>query len=341
MSFTGIFDTSVYIHTGMGTQGVGSFRYHGVPTGGIYFLLQELLHYRSKSYNLIIGMDSKTNRRDFVPTYKKSRPHDPDIVFQCEAVARFFPMVFSNVFRVEGFEYDDLCFSYFEKMRRKQVRDAVIAFTADDDISHNIVDEYDYIEPANSNYYRIDMSNFEDILSEDSYRVPLNSITASKCIFGDSSDGYPEISPKGYTKEQVFKMFLNYCKKKNINTRNKESMIQFNKDYGEILGVYGVLANNIEVAFPRYCELPDYRLDNDTNENLSRLLSLFGMKKFLKRLKLPYIEYPEDIQVLKDMYARRERLSYYHTIELSRKDSEVETHKFEKSNSSIVGGFDI
>jgi len=287
-----LYDVPAVLHSGY-TNGFGiKAQYKGIPTGGPYLLATLIAQCISAGDVPILLWDSKTNRREYYPSYKASRSGNPKIRNANAFTYEFLQNSVMNSFKVPGYEADDLAFNIVE-MYREQGVNRIELHTVDYDWAHNIVDSHQVLVPASAQVCYVTNENFQDIFSEPSTTVPLNSISAKKVFFGDSSDGISPYNGGRKTKEEMFPAYINYCKANGYNTRLSEPLLKFLKRYQAAFGEedYKILVAKVNVIFPRTLEKPlDFSFETINMVEFKKYLSVTGCRQICKRLGLNFIE---------------------------------------------------
>lgn len=303
-----VYDVSTFIYSGMGTSFGGKAKYKGIPTGGIYNLLRTLCYALKFDKTPVLVFDSWTNAKSILPEYKGGRSKNPDVRFQCELAYTYLKDVIPNCFRVPGYEADWLAAAVFDYARDTKLQ-YIEGYTNDMDWAHNITSEYTSIYPANKNGIYIGIDNFENVCSDPYIRVPLNTISFFKVLFGDKSDNIPKLYTEDtYTREDLFKIYCQYCKKNSLDNRLKESALEAAEFFKPAVGanVYKEMKNRIEVIYPRKLDTPlDISYDKINKGALKKILSLTGCKSLCTKMGIDFIPDMGELQgQVKEQYLK-------------------------------------
>lgn len=306
-----IIDVSSYLYAGMGTRFGSTAQYRGIPTGGIYGVLQQVaIAIRSKDIPVLV-FDSATNAREILPEYKGSRSRNPKIRFQNDLIHRYIQPALNNTFKVEGYEADWIAYNLAEKYRDN----SKLGFsyrTVDYDWCHNIVSERDIMVPAIGGYAEVTKDNFERVFSTREYRIPLNALTAKKCFIGDKSDGIDPFKYNGsYSNEDLINIFVSFCSNNGLDLREKETMEIFINEFKEEFGDSATtLRNRAEVLYPRKLDnldLINLEIVQKDLKLLSTVCSITGCKSIANRLG---IEFHKDMGELQKEIAMEYQQKY-------------------------------
>lgn len=300
MHLINVYDVSAYIYAGMGTNFGSKARYNGIPTGGIYNLMRALCSAIKRNDVIVLTFDSWTNASSILPGYKKGRSRLPDVRFQVDLTYQYLKNVIPNCYKFEGYEADWIAADVFEEV--VSMKDYYITgYTVDMDWAHNIINEKTQIMPASSNFYNITRDNFEQIVWNKNVNIPFNTITFSKVLFGDVSDGINQIYlPGKYNTENMFKIFCQYCIKHNLDNRLKSTALIFVDTFKDYFGesTTAELLNRIEVLYPRtLSNRPKLDFNRINKESLSKFLSLTGCRSLCKGLGISFIEDVGDVKI--------------------------------------------
>lgn len=297
MSTLKIYDASGVIHTGSKTQFGYKASYKGIPTGGLYLLLQKIGECVQRDVPYIIAVDSPTNKRLILPEYKGSRPNDPRIRFQNNLFWKYYGSLVDNVHKVEGFEADSvIAKAVVDNYRNGEQFIDVLG--ADYDLAHN-VDDKGMVRcvPINANVGLVTRSNFESMFSTNDIKVLFNSISMSKVMLGDGSDKVKPIQHE-LPPEKLFNLFLGLSIKGGYTgdkMKSMECVEHFLHHAQPILKDYGVeeVRRRVQVIYPN-----EHLINRDLSyvgvrhnaEQLSIMLSLTGCKRLADRLGFKYYE---------------------------------------------------
>jgi len=335
-----IIDVSSYLYAGMGTRFGATAQYKGIPTGGIYGVLQQVaMTLRRKDIPVLI-FDSVTNAREIMPEYKGSRSRNPKVRFQNDLIYRYLRPALNNTFKVEGYEADWIAFNLAEKYRAND-KLGFCYRTTDYDWCHNIVSKRDIMVPSVGGYAEVTTETFERIFSDRDYRVPLNSLTAKKCFMGDKSDGIaPFKYPGSYSNEDLINIFVGYCKNNNLDNRSKETMQEFIYKFGNEFGDYKEeLLKRSEILYPRIMDDLDYldlQIIPKDIKLMSTICSITGCKSIAKRLG---INFNEDMGELQREVLREYQQKY--SIEKTQLFEEEINNTNENIQIPSRGGFNL
>lgn len=294
-----VYDVSAYIYAGMNTNFGKKAKYSGIPTGGIYNLMRAIASAIKNKDIVVLTFDSWTNASSILPGYKGGRSRVADVRFQVDLAYQYLKNTVPNCYKFEGYEADWIAASVFDEV--VAMKDFYISgYTVDLDWAHNIVNEKTQLLPASTNFYLVNKDNFEQIVWNKNINIPFNTITFSKVLFGDASDGVsPMYVPGKYDLESLFKIYCQFCIKNGLDNRLKSTALNYVNTFKEHFGekAYDELLKRIDVFYPR--PLPNrgtLSFDQINPESLSKLLSLTGCKSICKGLDIPFIDNMGELQ---------------------------------------------
>lgn len=332
-------DVSSYMYAGMTNNFGSKASYNGVPTGGIYLLLLKIAASIKYNETCVLLFDSPTNAREILPEYKGSRSRNPKVRFQGDMCYKYLKPVVANCFKIPGYEADWLGFNVAEKARKNPDILGMTFRTVDYDWCHNIVTKYDTMVPAAKGYMEVYSANFEKSFSGVNFRVPLNSISAKKVFFGDSSDNIEPFNG-AMSNEDLMNTFIQYCKVNNLDPRELDSMYEYIDKFGDILGDTEYLKRRAYIIYPRKMkDTSSLEISYTPIEakNLSKICSLFGCRSIADKLGITYYE---DMGDLAKEIKREYQESYmYNKTELFQQ--KLEERGAKKTDLPERGGFII
>ncbi len=303
-----IYDVSTFIYSGMGTSFGAKAKYKGIPTGGIYNLMRTLCYALKYNNTPVLVFDSWTNVKTFLPEYKGGRSRNPDVRFQTDLVYDYLKDVVPNCFKIPGYEADWIAAAVFEYGTKVEPQ-YVEGFTTDRDWAHNISCELTTIYPANKRGIYITKNNFESVCSTPYIKVPFNTISFYKVLFGDKSDNVPVLYTGGdYSVQDLFNIYIQYCKKNNLDNRLKGSALDAAEFFRSVLGelIYKEIVNRIEAIYPRELQ-QQLTISKDTinKDSLKKLLSLTGCKSLCTKMGIDFIDDMGQLQAdIKERYLK-------------------------------------
>lgn len=289
-----VIDVSAVLYSGL-TGNIGNFMYKGIPTGGLYQLGMQVAQALTFGRFLIMVWDSRTDRRDLIPTYKAGRSPNPKIEFWKNISYRYLHNVVENSFKVEGFEADDLAAELLDIYTNERSYDLI---TSDYDWAYNIKDYKTRITPVNTNLPLINHINFSKILDKaNTGNLVFNTICMYKVLYGDTSDHIEPFVNSKFSNETIYKLFINFCVENNLDIRIKPSAQQFALTYRNLFSEssYKDFKNRIDVVYPRrQIELGNPNLtlkaQNVNYTDLKLFCNLIGSKKILRAIDEEFVE---------------------------------------------------
>lgn len=292
-----IYDASGVIYTGQ-YNGFGSTAsYKGIPTGGLFLLLQKIGECVQRDVPYIVAMDSPTNKQFILPGYKGSRPRDPKILFQNKLFYKYFGETSENVHKIEGKEADTLIAKAVVDNYRNGEQ-FIDIYGADYDLAHSI-DDRGMVRsmPVNSNVGAITRENFESMFSTRDIRVLFNSISMYKVLMGDNSDRVKPIEHQ-LPPDKLFNLFLGLSIKDGYTgdkLKSMECVDNFILKATPLLGPEGIdeIRRRVSVVYPN-----EHLVDKDLSykgvinqtEALSIILSITGCRRLADRLGIRFYE---------------------------------------------------
>lgn len=216
-----ILDGNCFIH--IGEAGFSKdWSVGGVPTGGIYHLMCQVLTAFRNSEDCRIVFDSPSFRKEISDGYKSNRKSNSKIITQIQAIKPFLQEMGVQVYQVPGYEGDDLIANIIRhcvwsqndvygardaEMRgipyfKEKPKEDVLAdiYSADYDLLMNVSNKTVF-RGANSNVVTVDMDNFNTVvrnIKTFNTEVPYNTIGLYKVCFGDKSDCYSGVGEEAH-----------------------------------------------------------------------------------------------------------------------------------------------
>lgn len=288
-----IFDCSPYLWAGTKSETGQRQVHYGFRKGGIQMIM-EAIHYEvnARQAKVIVMFDSKTNRKEYMPTYKGNRIADPEVYVQEQLLLQELKSAGVQVYKEEGFESDDLIMTAVQQ--NYDLFNKIIVKTNDMDLAACIDAKGKVsIESPTSISYNVERMTYEAVLSTTStakdvikkfkqyqeflestpdismsnfsYAVQkgnivfFNSITPFKVFFGDKSDGVSEFTYSG----NLMHLYLEYCEWVIVNYNSNEllsdvrPMIRFYQENPLNLNEDELddLYNRIHVFYPRQVKI--------------------------------------------------------------------------------------
>jgi len=329
-----IVDVSSVLYSGL-TGKIGEFKYRGIPTGGLYQLGMVIAQSLKFGQFLILVWDSRTNRRELLPSYKASRSRRPEIEFWKNVSWKYLNKVVTNSFKVEGFEADDLAAELLDRYTEDL---SYTMITSDYDWAYNIKNSKYTLRPVNTNLPEVTMDNFKNILDKENIGLVFNTLCFYKCLFGDTSDNISGFCFTKYPLTTLYKLFLNYTLENKLNPRIRETAYDFLETYKVIFTnkEYENLKIRIDIIYPR----KQIDFNNSPLElkpakfnfvDFEVFCNLIGSKKLLRAVDGSFVEDMGDVQ-------ENLRLEW----ESIKNSYENQTHIFTEENTLTVpskGGF--
>lgn len=285
-----ILDGDALLHSGTYAKHSKDAQYNGFPTGGLFRLFREISFRKRTGDDVIICFDSKTDRREFMPTYKIKRKFSPSVHLQKHTVIPMLEKCGFNVLKIEGFESDDLVYNACKQNYDKYEKINIISVDYDLLYTLDIDGKVTFIS-SNGKCSDVSVANYDTVFNNASTPrkcfVPFNAFTAYKVFFEDVSDDIPAYKGKMDSKT-LFTYMCHICKllfktdlphqltQKEVFLKILEHNIFKDEDLKEI-------EKRAHVFYPKPCS-EDLTFVNRgvNNPALSEMYSLFGMKQCAK-----------------------------------------------------------
>lgn len=300
-----IIDVPSVIHAGAHSGFRGRAMYKGIPTGGVWLLLEHIIGYSYTGRQIVLCFDSPTDARNYIPSYKSDRNPNPSIRFQVKLAYEYLKDAMPNVFKLPNMEADWVAASVCKKMENVNIE--IDMSTVDDDWAHNITPKGNvFLVPPRSDLGMISARNFQAILSENGYEVTLNTISAKKVFDGCKSDHIDALENScDFSNLKLFKAYKTFCKKNGFDTTDKNSMVSFATEFKDAIGIkmQKDILDRSEVIFPRIDTSVVISYDKINKQNFATLGSLIGCRQLLKRSGISFYEDMGELQSrVKQMY---------------------------------------
>lgn len=328
-----IYDANVLIAGGVKSKRSCNWKVPGTefPTGGMAALFNKLGSKIKYNDNIVITFDSKTNRQEILPEYKKNREFNPKIKIQSDECYKILKRCGFNAFKVEGFESDDLIYNLVN-LNYNRFK-TIIVVTNDHDLCINIDDMKKVsIEAANSRGLDITRENYETSIVRGEY-VAYNSVVIHKMLFGDKSDS---VSAFGLVNQRwdLYRNFISFAKERgfyNSTWSNEIVIAEWLTHVQPLLPEkeFANLCDRADVLLPIIVTDEELKKELAVKEvkvsknSLATLLSAFSLNNALKYSGILAVSVPDSL-----------------TMYIKNKGDSIATNQYTVANSLVGGNFE-
>lgn len=249
-----IFDVSPFCHAGAVNKYAyieGPVRddgngYHStdIPAGGPALLFNKIYELLPQGCDMVFCCDrNPTIKKAMLASYKSNRKHTVAMEHMKEVTERILKDCGFLVLAEDGYEADDFIYSLVQ--RYKGEYDKISIYTGDSDLCF-LVDEVVSIEPSSSRAKHVDIHNYETIIKK-GYRMPYNSCTMDKILYGDTSDCIPGLPTE--QREQLKAMVYTETTMTSLGDK------QFVHEFLELVAPWAI--PQADLVFPLDVRVPD------------------------------------------------------------------------------------
>lgn len=295
MPAIGLHDLPAYVHTGMHINEYETFSFQGFPMGGIKYFLKQVTYHLTGSYECAFFMDSASDRKSLIPSYKAGRVNRNDINSQIELLEGILLKCKISVYKEDGFEADDLIFSAVQDL--KPTYDRIQVYSGDIDLTHNVDQKVDF-EAVNSNVSSIDRYSFSHGV-EKGKNIMFNTISAYKVFSGCNSDKIPVFKSENREVKWEF-LYTEFCNFLTANvqgtpgyalTSDPRALRIFLRDRDKSLPQLTEndmveLDKRIKVIYPRKCDGLNVRGCDPTTIDVDELVKILTICRDLPSIGL-------------------------------------------------------
>lgn len=182
-----VIDVSAVVYTGVNSPRYRDMTSFGYPTGGISFLMKQLLVPMYEADDIILCFDSPTFRKQKMPEYKSARAHSSVAISQIEILYEYLSLCGVACYKFDGYEADDIVEWAVDENWLKY--DNIVIVGNDMDLCHSIRPNVIF-RSCRSDMNLVKRSSFPYAIKKDVY-IPYNMISAYKCLCGCPSDSVP------------------------------------------------------------------------------------------------------------------------------------------------------
>jgi hypothetical protein len=283
-------DVSPYIHRGAksvrGPKAYSKIYVEGFPAGGLAYLFSRISYnLLNNRYEIILCMDSPTDRKLILPEYKANRDgFDLTVSAQIKLVQDLCGYVGIPVYKEENMEADDLVANAASQL--KESRPKIIIHSNDMDLTHSVDYNVEFF-PLDESANLVDLQNFSQAISPEETVLPV-TVSAYKVFTGCSSDGIKTFtSETGHLGKSLYRKFcqiIGGIPNISIETlRSKEALVKF-LDFLLAKSVITaadreMLGKRADVIFPRKSVTQNFVPKGVGDVNVKRLAELLSMFK--------------------------------------------------------------
>ena len=160
------------------------------PTGGASLIFNTLASIAGQCDIVLCCDRNPIIKKEMIPGYKGNRNHKQNIEVEKKVVEYIGKQCNISVAAYDGYEADDVIYSYHQALHNDY--DRIHVYTADSDL-YFLVDDKTEILPTSSRAKHVTLSNYETtVIHNQVYKY--NTITLGKIMFGDQTDCIPGLS---------------------------------------------------------------------------------------------------------------------------------------------------
>lgn len=182
-----VIDVSAVVHTGANAPRYADRTSFNYPTGGINFLMSQLMVPFYEVNDIILCFDSPNFRTKLLDGYKKGRSRNSAAISQIEVLYEYLSQCGFSCCKCNGYEADDIV--EWAVAEYWQDYEKVIIVGNDMDLCHSIRPNVIF-RACRSDMNLIKRSSFPNAIKKGAY-IPYNMISAYKCLCGCQSDHVP------------------------------------------------------------------------------------------------------------------------------------------------------
>lgn len=193
-----LFDVSPFIHAGhvnkysflenLVDTGVTA-RTLRTPTGGTSLIFNTIYDIAGEGDMVFCCDRNPVIKKEMLPGYKGNRNHKHEIEIEKQAAEYILKKCNGTVLAYDGYEADDIIYTLVRKLHNNY--DKIWIYTGDSDL-YFLVDDIVGVKPSSSKAKYVTRENYEEVIKKDS-RIPYNTMTLSKIVYGDTSDCIPAL----------------------------------------------------------------------------------------------------------------------------------------------------
>lgn len=205
-----IYDVSPFIYCASYVNKYADKKNYGFKIGGLQYLMKFVALDLSVGKDVVLCFDSKSFRKDLLPTYKASRTQNHEVFAQLKLAYELLPKCGVVCYKKDGYEADDLIYNIVQAQKKNYYK--IRIYGSDYDLTHNVDERTVTFESMSSKVNSIDCRNFSTSI-EVGKHIMFNTITAYKILFGDKSDEYKAfVSTKGVQPSFLYNKFKEMLK---------------------------------------------------------------------------------------------------------------------------------
>jgi DNA polymerase-1 len=261
----------------------------GEPTSAVYGFLTQLLKIieDTKPDYLGVALDSKepTFRHEIFPAYKSNRDVIPeDLIPQIERVQQFIRAFNIPIFRLPGYEADDI----IGTILKKTAKDGLLSYaiTPDKDYMQIVEDNIFIVKPGKSTE---DLSLYDEDKVVEEYGFKPIYMIDYLALVGDQSDFIPGV--KGIGPVAAKELIQNYGTIENIyaNIQNisKKGIVQKLIE-GKDNAYLSKTLSRINLEVPITYNIEELKFSNPNYAELNRLFEELELKSLFKKVEKIY-----------------------------------------------------
>lgn len=247
-----IMDTSPFVYSAMSRENLKDLKYNNLPIGGLVHILRNLISDCAIYREVMLCLDSKTFRKDIDGDYKKGRMSRPDVYVQLDLLKRFLDELKLPYGKKDGYEADDVVYSYCEYLNYFNKASHIIIKGNDYDLLHNLDDKGKIeFEGITRQVLDVDAFSIKNIYKGD---LLINTKTPRNIFLGDGDYNKSFKLENGMTgrdlyngyKEAVEKSSMDY-----ITSRHEDTVREYVEFCGGTENDMKELDRRIEIFYPK------------------------------------------------------------------------------------------
>lgn len=182
----------------------------GVNIAGVKAVLEMCASCYKQQRRVLLCLDTFTDKKNTSSEYKANRTFVPQVAYQADIIEAYFKDFGVDVYRIKGYEADDLIYSAV--LSNVNNFSDIEVVTGDKDIYGCIVAPHVRVTGVNSKSPSIDVYNYETCV-DSKVDIPYNCILPYLTLFGKQSNNLKKLKIDGMNKEyfdEFVKMVNNY-----------------------------------------------------------------------------------------------------------------------------------